>query len=46
MEKTVTGSRLAEGFALGPVELSVADLDRRVEYYTTAVGCQVLAREP
>jgi catechol 2,3-dioxygenase len=46
MQKTVTGSRLAEGFALGSVELSVADLDRSVEYYTTAVGCQVLARGP
>jgi catechol 2,3-dioxygenase len=46
MEKTVTGDRLAKGFALGPVELSVADLDRSVEYYTAAVGCQVLARGP
>jgi catechol 2,3-dioxygenase len=44
VEKNINGSRLDKAFVLGPVELSVADLNRSVEYYTTALGCQLLAR--
>jgi catechol 2,3-dioxygenase len=37
--------RMDEGLALGAVELTVADLDRSIEYYTKAIGMRVLTRE-
>jgi catechol 2,3-dioxygenase len=45
MGKTGTDYQLDKKLALGSVELTVAGLDRSVEYYTQAIGLQMLARD-
>jgi catechol 2,3-dioxygenase len=37
--------RLNADLTVGAVELTVASLDRSVEYYTKAIGLQVLTRD-
>jgi catechol 2,3-dioxygenase len=39
------GYRLPEGTRLGPVHLQIADLNRSLAFYQTALGLQVLRRE-
>ena len=43
MESATT--TIAPATAVGAVDLTVADLDRSVDYYTLAVGLELLARE-
>jgi catechol 2,3-dioxygenase len=38
----ITAPRVAAGTTVGPVELTVAELDRSLRYYETAVGLEVL----
>jgi catechol 2,3-dioxygenase len=45
MEDTQTTDRMPAELTVGAVELTVADLDRSSEYYTQAVGLQVLTRD-
>lgn len=45
MQPNLARQPLPAGLGLGPVELSVADLTRSLEYYTGAVGLAVLARD-
>lgn len=40
-----TTSRLDAGLALGTVELTVADLDRSLDYYTRSIGLKILDQE-
>jgi catechol 2,3-dioxygenase len=40
----ITAPRIAAGTTVGPVELTVAELDRSLRYYETAVGLEVLER--
>ncbi|MFH8343038.1 VOC family protein [Streptomyces sp. AM6-12] len=42
----MTGYRMDQTLALGPVELTVADLDRSVAYYTQVAGFRLLDRQP
>ncbi|WNV85626.1 VOC family protein [Umezawaea sp. Da 62-37] len=42
----MTTTRLDPNLALGAVELTVADLDRSLDYYTRSIGLLVLDREP
>ena len=39
------GYRLPEGTRLGPIHLQIADLNRSLAFYQTALGLQVLRRE-
>jgi catechol 2,3-dioxygenase len=43
---TMTTTRLNANLALGAVELTVASLDRSLDYYTRSIGLRVLDREP
>ena len=45
MQQTASRSPLPAGLALGPVSLSVADLERSLAYYTGAVGLRPLERD-
>jgi catechol 2,3-dioxygenase len=45
MEKTETGYRMDKALSLGAVDLTVARLDRSLDYYTRAVGLRVLTHE-
>src|SRR3954470_2995763 len=38
------GAEIAPGTTMGPVELTVAELDRSLSYYEQAVGLEVLER--
>lgn len=40
-----TTSRLDAGLTLGAVELTVADLDRSLDYYTRSIGLKILDQE-
>jgi catechol-2,3-dioxygenase len=40
----VAGAQLPPGTTVGPVHLTVADLDRSLDYYRGAVGLEVLER--
>jgi catechol 2,3-dioxygenase len=42
----VTAARVAAGTRVGPVHLTVAELDRSLGYYDRAVGLEVLERGP
>jgi catechol 2,3-dioxygenase len=42
---TISGGVLAPETRLGPVELTVTDLDRSVPYYETSIGLRVHARD-
>ncbi|WP_410606168.1 VOC family protein [Amycolatopsis sp. lyj-109] len=42
----MTTSRPAPNLTLGTVELTVADLDRSLDYYTRSIGLKVLHHEP
>src|SRR5437868_2615128 len=42
----VTAPRIAAGTSIGPVELTVAELDRSLAYYDQAVGLELLERGP
>jgi catechol 2,3-dioxygenase len=44
MDTATTSYQLNKSLALGPVELTVADLGRSVEYYQNAIGMRLLAR--
>ncbi|WP_328611533.1 VOC family protein [Amycolatopsis sp. NBC_00345] len=45
MDKVTTDRRWNAALALGPVELSVADLDRSERYYRGSLGMELIARE-
>ncbi len=41
-----TGSELSPATTLGAVHLSVADMERSIDYYGRAIGLQVIERDP
>jgi catechol 2,3-dioxygenase len=43
---TMANTRLNPNLSLGAVELTVADLDRSLDYYTRSIGLRVLDQEP
>lgn len=42
----MTGYRMHQTLTLGPVELTVSDVERSVRYYTEVAGFRLLARRP